>query len=54
MSFIRNEEEGTEGEEMAVELEEEVVELKNLEVPMEIEIELKTIMGFAAKGTMKL
>ncbi|KAA0059036.1 ty3-gypsy retrotransposon protein [Cucumis melo var. makuwa] len=31
-----------------------MVELKNLEVSEETEIELKTMMGFVAKGTMKL
>lgn len=46
MLFIFNEEEGAEG--VIVEIEEDIVELKNLEVPVETEIELKTIMGFAA------
>lgn len=55
MLFILNEEEGQEEEEgIMIEGEEEVVELKNLVVPIGIEIELRTIMGFSAKGTMKL
>lgn len=54
MLFILNEEEGQEEEGIIIEREEEVVELKNLVVPIGIEIELRTIMGFSAKGTMKL
>lgn len=37
-----------------VEVEEEVVEWKNLEVPTGIKIELRTTVGFSVKGTMKL
>ncbi|KAA0048514.1 peroxidase 64 [Cucumis melo var. makuwa] len=47
-------EEGTEEEEIIEGMEEEIVELKNLKVPEGTEIELKTIMGFATKGTVKL
>ena len=49
-----NEEEGQEEEVIMVEVEEEVVELKNLEVPTGIKIELRTTVGFSVKGTMKL
>ena len=52
--FILNEEEGQEEEVIMVEVEEEVVELKNLEVPTGIKIELRTTVGFSVKGTMKL
>lgn len=54
MLFILIEEEGTEEEEIIEGMEEEIVELKNLKVPEGTEIELKTIMGFATKGTVKL
>ena len=51
MLFILNE--GVE-EEVSEGIEDEIMELKNLEVLTGTEIELKTIMDFAAKGTMKL
>ncbi|TYK04948.1 retrotransposon protein [Cucumis melo var. makuwa] len=54
MLFIMNEE-GGEGEgNVLIEGDEEVMELKNLEVPAKTEIETRTIMGFSSKRTMKL
>lgn len=54
MFFITNEEEDlkdVDGKEAA---ESKVVELKTLEVNGEIEITLRTILGFTSKGIMKL
>lgn len=54
MLFTMNEEEGEGEGNVLMEREEEVMELKNLKVPIETEIQMRTIMGFSSKGTMKL
>ncbi|TYK23783.1 peroxidase 64 [Cucumis melo var. makuwa] len=54
MFFILNEKESTEEEGTSEENIEGIVELKQLDIVEGSEIELKTIIGFSYKGTMKL